>query len=459
MRRASADDPVALPCVGDWAALSELPEGRYELDVVLPRHTAFVRGGVSRDSRGGLSGDGQGQVLAANVDVVFVAEPSMHSNDYADLGRIERLVALAWESGGTPVVLVTKSDLFEQGLDELLADVRTAAPGVDVHAVSSLLGDGVELVRGYLEGARTAVVLGPSGAGKSTLVNALAGDGVMETQQVRAADGRGRHTTVHRELIPLPDGGLIIDTPGIRRVGLYEMSRGRRPGLRRHRGAGRRLPVRRLRARERARLRGTGRGGERASCPSGGCRAGASSSGRPPGWPRARTRGCARTSRASGRSSTRRCAARAATVRSAAGSPVARRRSVDCRMPRGRAKRGSAGTTGYERVFVDRVEAGELLAERLLAIRDPVVLALPRGGVEVAEPVARRLGVALDVLVTRKIGYPPQPELGVGAIAEGGEPVFDLRLLRPARSDPRGTGPRGGGRAAGAGPPGQGLPG
>ncbi|MEU4576472.1 ribosome small subunit-dependent GTPase A [Nonomuraea sp. NPDC023979] len=226
VRRAAAQDPVALPCVGDWVALRALPEGRYELDEVLPRTTAFVRGGVSRDSRGGLSGDGQGQVLAANVDIVFVAEPSMHSTDYADLGRIERLVALAWESGGTPVVLVTKADLFEQGLDELLTDVRAAAPGVDVHAVSSLRGEGVELVRGYLDGSRTAVILGPSGAGKSTLVNALAGDGVMDTQQVRAADGRGRHTTVHRELIPLPGGGLVIDTPGIRRVGLYEMSEG-----------------------------------------------------------------------------------------------------------------------------------------------------------------------------------------------------------------------------------------
>ncbi|MEU8105267.1 ribosome small subunit-dependent GTPase A [Nonomuraea muscovyensis] len=226
IRRSAAADPVALPCVGDWAALAALPEGRYELDAVLSRTTAFVRGGVSRDSRGGLSGDGQGQVLAANVDVVFVAEPSMHSTDFADLGRIERLVALAWESGGTPVVLITKSDLFEDGLDDLLADVRAAAPGVDVHAVSSLLGDGVELVRGYLDGSRTAVVLGPSGAGKSTLVNALAGGEAMETQQVRAADGRGRHTTVHRELIPLPGGGLVIDTPGIRRVGLYEMHQG-----------------------------------------------------------------------------------------------------------------------------------------------------------------------------------------------------------------------------------------
>ncbi|MEV4009429.1 ribosome small subunit-dependent GTPase A [Nonomuraea angiospora] len=226
VRRASAADPVALPCVGDWVALRLLPEGRYELDEVLPRTTAFIRGGVSRDSVGGLSGDGQGQVLAANVDVVFVAEPSMHSTDFADLGRIERLVALAWESGGTPVVLITKSDLFEAGLDQLLDDVRVAAPGVAVHAVSSLHGDGVSLVAGYLEGSRTAVILGPSGAGKSTLVNALAGEIVMETQQVRAADGRGRHTTVHRELIPLSGGGLVIDTPGIRRIGLYDIADG-----------------------------------------------------------------------------------------------------------------------------------------------------------------------------------------------------------------------------------------
>ncbi|GAA0912725.1 ribosome small subunit-dependent GTPase A [Nonomuraea longicatena] len=226
VRRAAAADPVALPCVGDWVALRPLAEGRSELAAVLPRTSSFMRGGVSRTSRAGLSGDGQGQVLAANVDVVFVAEPSMHATDFADLGRIERLVALAWESGATPVVLLTKSDLFENGLDDLVSDVRAAAPGVDVHAVSSLLGEGVGLVGGYLAGSRTAVVLGPSGAGKSTLVNALAETAAMPTQLVRAADGRGRHTTVHRELIPLPGGGLVIDTPGIRRVGLYEMTDG-----------------------------------------------------------------------------------------------------------------------------------------------------------------------------------------------------------------------------------------
>ncbi len=165
-------------------------------------------------------------MLAANVDVVFVAEPALHATDTADLGRIERLLALAWESGGRPVVLVTKSDLIGEGLDFLMDEVASAAPGVDVHPICSVTGEGVDIVRGYLGGTRTAVVLGASGAGKSTLVNALAGEGVMETQQVRAGDGRGRHTTVHRELIPLAGGGLIIDTPGIRRVGLYDMGEG-----------------------------------------------------------------------------------------------------------------------------------------------------------------------------------------------------------------------------------------
>nr|PZN46246.1 MAG: ribosome small subunit-dependent GTPase A [Actinomycetota bacterium] len=230
VRRAAADDPVALPCVGDWVALAPLPAadvaGGLELAKVLPRRTAIVRGGVARPSRGGPSGDSTGQVLAANVDVVFVAEPARHGPDPANLGRIERLLALAWESGGTPVVLITKADLAGDALPELLAEVARTAPGVAVHAVAARIGEGVAAVRGHIGGSRTAVVLGPSGAGKSTLVNALAGEEVMPTQQVRARDGRGRHTTVHRELIALPGGGMIIDTPGIRRVGLYETGEG-----------------------------------------------------------------------------------------------------------------------------------------------------------------------------------------------------------------------------------------
>jgi ribosome biogenesis GTPase len=200
---------ITLPCVGDWVAIKD-----GAILTVLPRRTALVRGGVAEDS---LS-----QTLASNVDVVFVVEPSSLEGRKGDpnLGRIERLLALAWESGAQPVVLLTKSDLVGERIAEIMANVTGAAPGVDVHAVSSMNGDGVEIVASYLGIGRTAVLVGPSGAGKSTLVNALAGVSLMETQEVRASDGRGRHTTVHRELLVLPRGGLIIDTPGLRRVSL-----------------------------------------------------------------------------------------------------------------------------------------------------------------------------------------------------------------------------------------------
>ncbi|ONI77778.1 ribosome small subunit-dependent GTPase A [Actinosynnema sp. ALI-1.44] len=200
---------ITLPCVGDWVAVHD-----GTIVTVLPRRTALVRGGVAEDS---LS-----QTLASNVDVIFVVEPSSIEGRRGDpnLGRIERLLALAWESGATPVVLLTKSDLVGERIGEIVSAVMGAAPGVDVHPVCSVTGDGVDIVASYLGVGRTAVLVGPSGAGKSTLVNALAGVDVMETQQVRASDGRGRHTTVHRELLVLPRGGLIIDTPGIRRVSL-----------------------------------------------------------------------------------------------------------------------------------------------------------------------------------------------------------------------------------------------
>ena len=202
------------PCTGDWVAV----RGNH-VAAILPRRTSFVRGGVARESRGGLSGDSQGQVLAANVEVALVVEPA--SPDTC-LGRIERLLALAWQSGAVPYVVITKADLAAD-LPGLIEAVTASAPGADVHAVSAVTGAGLDAVRALATG--TSVLLGPSGAGKSTLVNALAGEEVMRTQEIRAADGRGRHTTTHRELVVVP-GGLIIDTPGVRRVGLYDADEG-----------------------------------------------------------------------------------------------------------------------------------------------------------------------------------------------------------------------------------------
>ncbi|MBE1536298.1 ribosome small subunit-dependent GTPase A [Actinomadura algeriensis] len=212
-----AADPMAAPCTGDWAALHPAgPDGRPMLAALLPRRTAIVRAGSSRDSRG--------QVLAANVDTVAVTVSAAARPAPA---RLERLLALAFESGARPVVVLTKAD--EVGpADVALAEAEAAeaAPGVDVVSCSALAGDGVDVVRAVLSG--TVVLLGPSGAGKSTLGNALLGDAVLATGAVRAGDGKGRHTTVRRELLPLPGGGVLIDTPGLRGVGLQDAGEGLR---------------------------------------------------------------------------------------------------------------------------------------------------------------------------------------------------------------------------------------
>lgn len=204
LSRAVSRDPVAMPCVGDWVAFDTA------VRAVLPRRTCFVRAGVR-------PGDSHGQVLAANMDVVLVVEPAVPE---PDLGRIERLLALAWESGARPVVVITKADLAEVDLG-LIAG---AAPGAEVRAVAAPAGEGLDALRPGP--GETAVLLGRSGAGKSTLVNALAGGAFMATGGVRESDGRGRHTTVHRELLLLPGGGMVIDTPGLRGIGLHEADEG-----------------------------------------------------------------------------------------------------------------------------------------------------------------------------------------------------------------------------------------
>ena len=195
------------PTVGDYVAIGPRTDGSACLIELLPRRTALVR-----DSAGATA---RTQALAANVDVVLVAE---HLDPEPDLGRIERLLMLAWRSGARPVIVLTKDDLVPDGAS-MAAEVIAVAPGVDVHVVSARTGIGLDPLRALLTPGTTVVNVGPSGSGKSTLVNALAGRDLMATGDLRA-DGRGRHTTTHRELIVLSSGAVLIDTPGLRAVGV-----------------------------------------------------------------------------------------------------------------------------------------------------------------------------------------------------------------------------------------------
>ncbi|TDU84525.1 ribosome biogenesis GTPase [Kribbella voronezhensis] len=210
---AIAADSQATPCTGDWVALRRWPDDRITVEAVAPRHTAIVRAEV-----GGTS---KGQVLAANVDVIAIVV-GLHPEP--NIGRIERFLALAWESGARPVVVLTKADLVMDA-DSVAEDVATAAPGADVLVCSATTGEGLEAVRALLENNATLALLGVSGAGKSSLVNALAGVELLDVQAIRE-DGKGRHTSVRRELIVLPGGGVVIDTPGLRGVGLQESGEG-----------------------------------------------------------------------------------------------------------------------------------------------------------------------------------------------------------------------------------------
>ncbi|MFC9926054.1 ribosome small subunit-dependent GTPase A [Streptomyces sp. NPDC127190] len=208
-------DPMKVVCTGDWVAVDPAGDPRY-VRVYLPRRTSFVRSTSSKRS--------EGQILAANVDHAVVAVSLAVE---LDLGRVERFLALAWESGAQPVVVLTKADLVPDPvtLAHLVQDVETSAPGVPVLAVSALGGDGLDPLRA-LVGTGTSVLLGQSGAGKSTLANALVGADLMDVQAARDVDGKGRHTTTTRNLLPLPSGGVLIDTPGLRGVGLYDAEGG-----------------------------------------------------------------------------------------------------------------------------------------------------------------------------------------------------------------------------------------
>jgi ribosome biogenesis GTPase / thiamine phosphate phosphatase len=204
-----------LPAVGDWVALRPRNgDGRATIAAILPRRTKLSRKVAEREL--------DEQVLAANIDVIFIVTSL---NRELKLRRLERYLATAWESGASPVIVLTKSDLADD-VEARTADVESIAFGVPVHVVSAVTGDGVEALPPYFAGHRTGVFLGSSGVGKSTLINVLAGEELLATAEIRADDDRGRHTTTRRELIVLPDGGIVIDTPGMRELQLWEADEG-----------------------------------------------------------------------------------------------------------------------------------------------------------------------------------------------------------------------------------------
>jgi ribosome biogenesis GTPase len=210
LRLLEADGSV--PAVGDWVGWHELG-GRAFVEAVLPRRSSFSRKTPWLEVRE--------QVVAANVDVVFLVQALP---DDVNPRRLERYLATAWESGALPELVLTKVDLVDDPAP-FVAEVEQVAFGVPVHLVSNVTGEGLGELRAEIQPGRTAALLGSSGIGKSTIVNRLAGQELLETQGLRR-DGRGRHTTTHRELVLLPGGGIVLDTPGMRELQLWSVEDG-----------------------------------------------------------------------------------------------------------------------------------------------------------------------------------------------------------------------------------------
>ncbi len=211
-------DASTAPATGDYVLIGPDDEGAQIITSIAPRRTALMRRMPGRVP--------EPQILAANVEYVLV----MHGLDRElNIRRIERQLVVAFDSGATPVIVLTKSDYDDdvvEPVEQAIERLGQAADGVEIVVTSAKSGDGLDRLREFFSGHRTSVMLGVSGIGKSTLVNVLS-DGIVQlTNEVRITDRRGRHTTVTRDLIPFPGGGMVIDTPGIREIGLWQAHAG-----------------------------------------------------------------------------------------------------------------------------------------------------------------------------------------------------------------------------------------
>jgi ribosome biogenesis GTPase len=209
--RFNAEGRQDFPAVGDWVAVQAIPsEGKAYIHRILPRKSKFSRkaAGVTTDE----------QIVATNVDTVFLVNAL---NQDFNLRRLERYLLMAWESGAAPVIVLSKADLCED-VQSIMDEVESIAFGVPIFAVSSETGMGLDALSDFIKEGQTVALLGSSGVGKSTLANKLFGSEVLKTNEIREEDGKGKHTTTHRELLVLESGGILIDTPGMRELQLWE---------------------------------------------------------------------------------------------------------------------------------------------------------------------------------------------------------------------------------------------
>lgn len=216
------DNPNAIyPTIGDFVMIEWNSMGDSQIIETLKRDSSFSRASSSADRNHEMHTQHE-QLVAANFDYVFIMQSL---NDNFNIRRIERYLTLAWESGAIPVIVLTKCDLVDD-VESYISEIESVAIGVDVYAISCKAKIGLEKLQKYFKKGNTLVFLGSSGVGKSTLVNTLIGEDVMKTSEIREDDSKGRHTTTNRQLLMLPTGAMVIDTPGMRELGMWNCDDG-----------------------------------------------------------------------------------------------------------------------------------------------------------------------------------------------------------------------------------------